>query len=232
MADYVPKNKKEVKRKSAVAFYAAAGVFLAYAVLFPLFKLMQFVLALVITAVVFFVIDKNAAVKSEFVDKTDKELSTGDEEADALLKSARANIASLKQYGMKAEDEQVKQQLMRITVTADKIVDYVNDNPKSAAKVRQFLNYFLPTTKKLMDNYMVLAVQKIRGENIDTTMEKIEGMLEQTADAFERQLDSLFADTAMDVSADISVMQNLMAQGGISPAEEAETEDGGIKLQL
>ena len=204
--------------------------FVGYALLRPLYEIQHFALAGALTLGVFLFFDSKAAVKSEVVERSEKELSTGDAEADALLKAARADIAALESCGMKAVNEEVRRQLMRITVTADKIVDFITENPKSAPKVRRFLNYFLPTTKKLMDNYMVLAVQEIRGENIDATMARIEGMLSSTADAFDRQLDALFADTAVDVAADISVMQSLMAEGGLAPEEEHEP--GGIELKL
>ena len=84
------------------------------------------------------------------------------------------------------------------------------------------------------------------GENIDTTLAKVEGMMRTIVAAFEKQLDSLYGAEALDISTDITVLENMMAREGLSDdpihqtqketpaAEEKESgEDGdGIQLEL
>ena len=231
--NYVPNNKKKVVRKSSLPFYAAAATYVICMMLFPLHTLIGFVIAGALAAGAFAIAEKNAPTTEEYVDKTEKELTTGDEATDALLKRGRSDIEALRKYNSKLPDPDITEKLNKITTTGDKILDYVHDHPKSASKVRQFLNYFLPTTKKLMDNYMLLTAQSASGENIDTTKAKIESMLGQIGVAFDKQLDALFADTKVDVSADISVMQNLMNERGFNSYDSASSEKGeGIELQL
>lgn len=67
---------------------------------------------------------------------------------------------------------------------------------------------------KLLNTYQRLSAQSVKGENITSTMFNIAGMMHTVADAFEKQLDSLFTDEAMDVSADISVFETLLKQEG------------------
>ena len=88
--------------------------------------------------------------------------------------------------------------------------------PEKAAEIRRFMNYYLPTTLKLLNSYDKLSRQRVKGENIQKTMFEIEGMMETIAGAFEKQLDSLFDDDALDIAADISVMESILKQEGLS----------------
>lgn len=82
------------------------------------------------------------------------------------------------------------------------------------------MNYYLPTTIRLLASYDKLSRQRVKGENIQKTMFEIEGMMETIAAAFEKQLDSLFGDDAMDIAADISVMESILKQEGLSDDED------------
>ena len=78
------------------------------------------------------------------------------------------------------------------------------------------MNYYLPTTIKLLNAYDRMDDTGISGSNIDTTKEKVERMMETIVVAFDRQLDALFGDEALDISTDITVMENLLKQEGLS----------------
>ena len=56
----------------------------------------------------------------------------------------------------------------------------------------------------------------VSGENIDGTMGKIESMMGTVVRAFDKQLDALFGDEALDISTDITVLENLLAQEGLA----------------
>ena len=47
-------------------------------------------------------------------------------------------------------------------------------------------------------------------------MERVGGMMSTIVTAFEQQLDSLFGDQALDISTDITVLENMMAREGLS----------------
>ena len=90
------------------------------------------------------------------------------------------------------------------------------EHPKKLPQIRKLLNYYLPTTLKLLNAYDRMGSAGISGENIDGAMGKIETMMDTVVRAFDKQLDALFADEALDISADITVMENLLAQEGLS----------------
>lgn len=101
----------------------------------------------------------------------------------------------------------------------DKIFDRVEQNPASVGDIRKLMEYYLPTTIKLLQAYQDLDAQPVQGENIISSKKEIEKTLDTLNVAFEKLLDDLFQETAWDVSTDISVLHTMLAQEGL-------TEDG------
>ena len=101
----------------------------------------------------------------------------------------------------------------------DKIFDRVEQNPASVGDIRKMMEYYLPTTIKLLQAYQDLDAQPVQGENIISSKKEIEKTLDTLNRAFEKLLDDLFQETAWDVSTDISVLHTMLAQEGL-------TEDG------
>ena len=98
------------------------------------------------------------------------------------------------------------------------------------------MNYYLPTTLKLLSSYDKLEDTGITGTNISETMLSIERMMNTIVMAFEKQLDSLYGAEALDISTDITVLENMMAREGLvdSPlkAEPDEKKETDIRLEL
>ena len=89
-------------------------------------------------------------------------------------------------------------------------------NPEKGTKIRKFMNYYLPTTLKLLDSYVEVASQSVRGKNITATMIRIESIMDTIAIAFEKQLDNLFGADALDISADIMVLEDMLQREGLA----------------
>ncbi|MBR5230479.1 MAG: 5-bromo-4-chloroindolyl phosphate hydrolysis family protein [Firmicutes bacterium] len=85
------------------------------------------------------------------------------------------------------------------------------------------MNYYLPTSLKLLRQYEQLDAQGIEGKNISESKRQIEETMDTMVEAFEKQLDSMFAADSMDISADIAAMQNLMRADGLVDNELTET---------
>ena len=69
-----------------------------------------------------------------------------------------------------------------------------------------------------------MSRQDVSGENISQSMLEIERIMQTIVLAFEKQLDSLFQDEAMDISTDITVLEGMMAQEGISADDESAAD--------
>ena len=113
-------------------------------------------------------------------------------------------------------DAQVSRKIERIAELTDDIYDFVEQNPERAGEVRKFMNYYLPTTIKLLGSYGILERQSYQGENIIAARKNIEDILDTLVHAFEKQLDRLFAADAVDISSDIQVLETMIAKDGLT----------------
>lgn len=125
-------------------------------------------------------------------------------------------LAELVELNERIEDEAVSSRIDRIgTLTAD-IFRAVIEKPEREVDVRKFMNYYLPTTLKLLKSYDMLEDQSYQGENIVASRKKIENVLDMLISAYEKQLDRLFHDDALDIAADVDVLETMMAGDGLS----------------
>ena len=85
--------------------------------------------------------------------------------------------------------------------------------------MNKFMEYYLPTTLKLVKAYREFDGQALEGENISSGKQEIEKTLDTINKAFLNLFDNLFADTAMDISTDISVLRTMLAQEGLTDSD-------------
>ena len=111
----------------------------------------------------------------------------------------------------------------RIGQLTGKILDYQRQNPGKDAQLRSFLNYYLPTTLKILRSYAQLDGQGIEGENISAAKARIEGMMDKVVEGFEAQLDRLFRDEALDITGDVAVLERMLDKDGLG-------QNGGMTL--
>ena len=134
------------------------------------------------------------------------------EEEDAILAEIRAVNDAVANEKVSAQIDQIG------TITA-KILDYQRSHPDSAPQLHSFLSYYLPTTLKILRAYGQLESQEVSGENITAAMARIEGMMDKVVEGFEKQLDLLFQGDAMDITADVAVLERMLAKDGLSDQE-------------
>ena len=113
-------------------------------------------------------------------------------------------------------DPVISEKIDRIEEITQKILQYQKTHPNRTQQLRTFLNYYLPTTLKILQSYARLDAQGVEGENISGAKERIEGMMDQVVAGFETQLDKLFHDDAMDIAADVQVLENMLKKDGLS----------------
>ena len=114
------------------------------------------------------------------------------------------------------EDAALSAQIDRIGVITAKIFEYQKSHPERSAQLHAFLSYYLPTTLKILRAYAQLEDQEVAGENITAAMERIESMMDKVVEGFETQLDLLFQGDAMDITADVEVLERMLAKDGLS----------------
>ena len=241
---------KKIVHKSAIPLYVAAVTWLLYALLFPLYRLPHFLLAAAAAAVVGIV--ARLFCRDTVEEVPEEPETTGNEELDKMIADSKKAIAEMKRLDDNIADPTITAQIVRLQQLAGKIFAQVEQNPEKLPQIRKFMNYYLPTTLKILNAYDRMGEQGVSGENITSTMQKVEGMMSTIITAFEKQLDSLFGSEAMDISTDMVVLENMMAREGLTddslhktvtsevpPQTEPVTEEktqvdagGGITLEL
>ena len=111
----------------------------------------------------------------------------------------------------------------KIRSLTEQIFDYVRETPEKESSISSFINYYLPTTLKLINSYADFEGQEFQGQNIVKSRERIETAMETIVQAYERQLDNLFLIDTIDVSSDINVLENMMKRDGLSGGSDFGT---------
>ena len=137
-------------------------------------------------------------------------------ELQSVIYQGKRAIADIRRLNDEIPDERISAQIDLIERLTAQIFDCVRKNPKKLSQIRQFLNYYLPTTIKLMEQYVTLQNQSLKTENITEGMQKIEDLLDKVIIGFQRQLDALFEADVVDITADIRVMEQMMASEGLT----------------
>ena len=125
-------------------------------------------------------------------------------------------LKQLKALNDEILDQAVSDKIDRIAALTRDIYSFVALNPEREIEVHKFMNYYLPTTMKLLKSYSLLERQSYQGENIVASRHDIEEILGTLVHAFEKQLDQLFAADAVDISSDITVLETMIAKDGLS----------------
>ena len=237
------------KRKSTAPFYAAAVVWLAYALLFPLYEPLHYALAAGASVLAFAaasalcragaVGEAAGAEEPKKEEPAKEQASTGNPELDKMIRDGALAIQEMKRLDENIADPGISADIVRLEQVSAKIFEEVRQHPEKLPQIRRFLDYYLPTTLKLLNAYDRMSGTGVSGENIDTTLAKVEGMMRTIVAAFEKQLDSLYGSEAMDISTDITVLENMMAREGLvddplkaEVKEQAAEPGSGIHLEL
>ncbi len=138
------------------------------------------------------------------------------EDATALLARGEAYIAKIRLSNEAIEGEEISAKIDQIEEVVGHILKRAQAHPEIVGDLGQLMDYYLPTTVKLLDAYRDLDSQPIQGENILKSKQEIEGALDALAVAFEKLLDQVFRDVAWDVSSDVSVLHTVLAQEGLA----------------
>ena len=235
------------KKRSVAPIYAIAVVWAAFTLLHSLYQVSDYVSVILLSAVAFIVAkgiwptveyeipdvaqpegaadaaaDDDAKEEPKAEEKTaepEEKPSTGDEKLDALIEEKDRALGEMRRLNDAIPDEDVSHQIDELETTTAKIIDHVVAHPEKLPQIRRFMNYYLPTTLKILNAYDRMGAVGISGENIDGTMDRIETMMDTIVAAFHKQLDALFRDEAMDISSDITVMENLLAQEGLGDVQ-------------
>ena len=149
-----------------------------------------------------------------------------EEEHTPDLSEADAVLAEIRAVNDAIADPVMSRKIDRIGEITGKIFAYQKQNPGKGTQLRSFLSYYLPTTLKILKAYAQMEAQGIEGENISAAKERIEGMMDKVVEGFEKQLDKLFQNDAMDITTDVEVLERMLDKDGLSSGGHGLTLGG------
>lgn len=206
------------------AVYSALITVGLYAMIYPFGRIADFVAAAVLGIVAGFLGGKLSKPVVLIKEKPYNVLpppapvliSTGNEALDELYTESMRLMGELGEASLLITNPVMQKPLDELMRVSRQIFAFVEKNPNKIRHIRQFVSYYLPTTVKLLQSYSELAREPYKGENIKKAMARIEESIGGVADTFNRELDSLYGDKAMDITVDLEVMQSMMRSQGIA----------------
>lgn len=140
---------------------------------------------------------------------------TGNEKADAMVDKGLELLRDIREEDERIPDPELTKKIGQLEDVSNRIVRAVADQPEKAPQVRRFLNYYLPTTLKLLQGYRRMDERQVEGRNAAQTKQQVQEAMDMILKAFDRQLDAIYESDMLDVSTDIDVLETLLRQDGL-----------------
>ena len=150
--------------------------------------------------------------------------STPDPKVQEVLDRGNAYLQEIRRCNDEIPGEEISAKISRMEAIVQRIFERAKAHPEIIPDLKKLMDYYLPMTIKLLNAYADMDRQPIQGDTIRASKQEIDTTLDTLNLAFEKLLDSVFQDTAMDVSSDISVLHTLLAQEGLTGDDFSNTK--------
>lgn len=224
--------RKDKKKKAVKVIYGFTIAWIIAAAFLPLYRIWGLLLAAAVSAFVAYLLGRSSVQKEneagrEQVSKSAAapervEKKSYGPEIDPIVEEGNRALSEMGRLYMSIKDTEVRKKINELMRITDKITQDAIADPSDIPQIKKFMNYYLPTTIKLLNAYDRMSAQGIEGENLDKSMKSINEMLDAAIEAFKKRLDSLFEDQALDIETDIKVMNTMLAREGLSGNKDFE----------
>ena len=219
------------RRFKLAPLYGFGLSFAGLAAALPMQKLWAILLTAAVSGLIAFLLGRSSAKKEQ--KRQQEELKKAWEQAkaaapkksygpeiDPIIAEGNRALSEMGRLYMSIKDVEVRKKINEIMRITDKITQDAIADPSDIPQIKKFMNYYLPTTIKLLNAYDRMSSQGIEGETLDRSMKNINEMLDQAIVAYKKRLDSLFENQALDIETDIEVMNTMLAREGLSGGKD------------
>lgn len=140
-------------------------------------------------------------------------------------------LRSIRRANDRIADPVLSAKIDRLEEITAKIFKAVEEDPRKKERIGTFLNYYLPTTQKLLDSYAQFESAGVEGENLRQAKRRIETTMDSIVKGFEHQLDELYQADAMDVDSDIRVMEHMLRRDTGSAEKDFGLGGGAVRAE-
>ena len=218
-------QKKKQPSGLGAGIIAFGAIFALFSVLFKPHSLIGYTFALGLSALAGAIIRIMAqGLDTSVNQKTPESLKkmqgeTGDPDVDALLEKGREMIAGIRAENDLIPDSTLSDQLDRLENQCAEIFRAVYDKPAKAPQIRKFMEYYLPTTLKMVRGYRMLDERGVTGAEAMQAKNRISDALEVVLQGCEKMLDKLYQDDVLDLTTDIDVLQQMLKRDGLTESD-------------
>ena len=153
---------------------------------------------------------------------------TGDPAADSVITKGLEMLKTIRNENIQIPDETLSAQMDTLSEKCEQIFTTVSENPSKAPQVRKFMNYYLPTTLKMLANYRTMQNRGVSFSEMAQARDTAVRGMNMVLTACQKQIDNLHRDTMLDISTDIDVMEQMLKRDGYT--ENEITGNKGITL--
>ena len=144
---------------------------------------------------------------------------TGNPEVDAILQRGRQLLADLDAERKLATDKGVQNTLLELENQCAEIFRAVYDKPAKASQIRKFMDYYLPTTLKMVRGFRTLDERGITGAQAQDARRRIGDALDVVIHGCQRLLENLYRDDVLDLTTDIDVLEQMLKRDGLTESD-------------
>ena len=218
-------QKKNDTKAYVIAFLTAGAVVALYSLIFPMYRWQHYLIvsgiALLAARVVF--IMAQGLDTSKQAPAQQPIPKTGDSAVDGLVEKGQEMLAQIRHENELIPDAELTSQMNQLEDVANRIFRTVAEKPEKAPQIRRFMDYYLPTTLKMLEGYRKMDERQVAGKEAQATRAQIREAMDTVLKAFDKELNALYHDDMLDLSTDIEVMETMLRQDGLI--------DSGMKQQ-
>jgi 5-bromo-4-chloroindolyl phosphate hydrolysis protein len=131
------------------------------------------------------------------------------------LEAGEKRHAEMKALARRIRKPSVLARIKEIDVAVEKILGVIRKDPSKLRPARQFLDYYLDATIKILTKYVDISSQDLKDATIQASLARVEGMLGTIKDAFDAQLAKLLTDDVMDLDAALETLKQTIEMEGL-----------------
>jgi hypothetical protein len=219
-----PQGKKN-KKGAGAGILAFGIVFAIYALLFPLYRVWDYILAVAVALLIGRIIGIMGSgldlspnkQQQQLMPKEEAEVlpETGDATADEVIRKGREMMVEIKTENDLIPDPALSKQMDDLVRLCGQIFRTVAEKPNKAPQIRRFMDYYLPTTLKMLRSYRVMDEREVTGQNAQDARSRIVKAMGVVLAACEKQLETLYHEDMLDVTTDIEVLEQMLKRDGL-----------------
>ena len=157
---------------------------------------------------------------------------TGDPTADQVITTGQEMLQTIRRENAAIPDRELTDLMDNLSIKCEQIFRTVSESPSKAPQVRKFMNYYLPTTLKMLANYRTMQERGVSyGEMKEARETTIRGM-NLVLTACQKLIDNMHRDNMLDISTDIDVLEQMLKRDGFTDNEIVEGARTAAEAQM